>query len=124
MNSDSDLGVRRISANDGIQLSQKTMGHLFEQFVGIELNRYLRLNQSRYKLCYWQDYAGPEVDYVIDRHGSYIPIEVKWTQNPTKSDARHLIKFLNEYETAEKAYIICRVDRKRMLADRIIALPW
>lgn len=119
-----DLGVRRICAKEGAQLSSKALGALFEQFVGVELCRYGRLNRSRAMLYYWQDHAGPEVDFVIKKDGKYLPIEVKWTDNPGKGDCRHLLKFLAEYPCFDLGYVVCQIPRKRMLTDRIMALPW
>jgi len=63
------------------------------------------------------------VDYVIDRAQVYVPIEVKWTDKPNLSDAKHLKKFLEEY-AAKEAYIICRTPNRYKITDNIIALPW
>jgi uncharacterized protein len=119
-----DLGVRRICAKEGAQLSEKSLGNLFEQFIGIELNRYLRLHAPTFRLRYWRDHNGPEVDYIIDMNHVLLPIEVKWTTNPTSNDCKHLKKFLDEYPCHELAYVVCQTPRKRMLQDRIMALPW
>lgn len=119
-----DLGVRRICAKEGLHLSQKSLGIQFEQFVGIELNRYLRLKNENFKLCYWRDHNGPEIDYVIEMDHEFLPIEVKWTDKPSLSDCKHLLKFLEEYPCKKMCYIVCRVSRKRLLTDRIMALPW
>ncbi len=92
-----DLGIRRACAHEGIQLSQKIMGHLFEQFIGTELVYQSHLTSPQIKVRYWRDSAGPEIDYVLDMGHQYIPIEVKWTDKPNLSDARHLKKFISEY---------------------------
>jgi predicted AAA+ superfamily ATPase len=119
-----DLGVRRVCAREGTQLSEKTLASLFEQWVGIELLRYLRLLTLNGQLRYWRDHNGPEVDYVVDIHKKYIPIEVKWTTRPDEQDIMHLAVFLKEYECYPTAYLICRCKRRLKLAERIIALPW
>ena len=119
-----DLGVRRLCAKEGTQLSQKTMGNLFEQYVGIEINRHLRTQISNYKLQYWRDHNGPEVDYVINMNHRYLPIEVKCTQTPDLGDARHLLKFMNEYPCQDMGYIICQASCRQQLSDQITAIPW
>ncbi len=119
-----DLGVRRICAKEGILLSQKMLGQLFEQFIGIEIARYIRASGINFKLSYWRDHSGAEIDYILDMHHTYLPIEVKWTDNPNTHDCRHIHKFLNEYPCHDIAYIICRTPRKRMLSERVMALPW
>jgi len=37
------------------------------------------------------------VDFIVARGNRLIPIEVKWTEHPTRGDARHLLAFLDEY---------------------------
>ncbi len=119
-----DLGLRRVAAGEGTTLSDTTAGPIFEQFVGTELLRLLRLRIPAAKLGYWRDHAGPEVDYVIEYNKQYCPIEVKWTKTPTLRDARHLFPFINEYPCDLPAYIICRTEKPLLLHPQIIALPW
>lgn len=119
-----DLGVRRLAAHEGTHLPNKYMGHLFEQFVGLELIRQSRLISSQIKLRYWKDNDGPEVDWILEIEGRFIPIEVKYTNKPTQSDAKHLITFMNEYENATDSFIICCISNPRKIAERVIALPW
>jgi predicted AAA+ superfamily ATPase len=119
-----DLGVKRIAAKEGQRLSQKSLSSLFEQFVGMELLRYIRLYAPNGHLKYWRDHGGPEIDFVIDLNHTYIPVEVKWTENPSPKDSRHLEKFMDEYPCGNMSYIVCRVARKQKISDRVIALPW
>ena len=119
-----DLGVRRLAAREGVQLSRDTMGRLFEQFVGLELLRFAHGKNQPVKIRFWRDPDGPEVDWVIDREGSYTPVEVKWTDRPAPGDIRHLEVFLSEYSSAKKGYLVCRVPRKVKLSPKITALPW
>jgi len=119
-----DLGVRRLAAREGTKLSRDTMGLLFEQFIGLELLRSAHTNGKGDKLRFWRDPDGPEVDWVVDADGVYTPIEVKWTENPSSADIRHLKVFLSEYKTAGLGYVVCRVPREAKLSDRIFAIPW
>jgi predicted AAA+ superfamily ATPase len=119
-----DLGVRRLAARENVSLPEKYFGGLFEQWVGLELIRTLRLSPVRSQVMYWCDPDGPEVDWVVELHNEYIPIEAKWTEHPDPSDAKHLKVFLNEYSNAKNGYVICRVERRQKLANRIYAIPW
>lgn len=119
-----DLGIRRVCANEGLRLPDKILSHLFEQFIGMELLRYIRVHNPLLQLKYWRDHAGPEIDYVIDLQGRYCPIEVKWTELPKANDCRHLVTFMNEYQTTEYGYLVCRTPRRMLLNDKIIAIPW
>jgi hypothetical protein len=64
---------------------------------------------------------------VVDYHPDFLnspPLEVKLTQSPSKSDAKHLLTFLDEYKDAEKAYVVCQTPRIFKMHDNIYALPW
>ena len=119
-----DLGVRRVAAREGTKLPRDTMGRIFEQFIGLELLRGTHTKSPAVRVRFWRDPDGPEVDWVVDKNGAYTPIEVKWTENPTKSDIRYLEVFLSEYSSAGTAYLVCRIPRKAKLSDRVFALPW
>lgn len=119
-----DLGVRRLCANEGTKFSRVRLGQLFEQFVGLELIRLARLARQKTTLHFWRDLDGPEVDWVIDQSGAYIPVETKWTDSPTLRDARHLLTFLAEYPEAKRGWIVCRSPRPLQLHPKITALPW
>ena len=97
---------------------------LFEQWVGIELWKRLQYLGGG-TLLYLQSKAGAEVDFIIARGNRLIPIEVNWTDHPTRGDARHLLTFLDEYPgRARKGWIICRCSPPLALTDRVAALPW
>ena len=119
-----DLGVRRLAAREGTQLSRDTMGLIFEQFIGLELLRASHIRGQGVKLRFWRDPDGPEVDWVIDENGAYTPIEVKWTDSPTPSDIRHLEVFLSEYPSGKTGYLVCQVPRKTKMSKKVVALPW
>jgi len=119
-----DLGIRRLAANEGERLSKERYGELFEQMVGLELIRLIRLHIPGAKLRFWRDPDGPEVDWVIEYKGHYLPIEVKWSERPKPSDARHLRVFMDEYSASEPGFIICRCENPLAIDESITALPW
>lgn len=119
-----DLGVRRLAAHEGNALSRQDFGRLFEQWVGLELIRSARLGATQSQVLFWRDADGPEVDWVIETQGKYIPIEVKWTESPKISDIKHLELFLSEYHESEKGYLVCRIPRRQKLSSRVVAIPW
>ena len=121
-----DLGVRHAAA--GLTPSEEIVavdpGPLFEQWVGIEL--WIRLQYlGEGSLHYLRTRDGAEVDYIIERGQTLTAVEVKWTQNPTPSDARHLVTFLNEHpDQPGQGYVVCRCDRPLQLHERVTAIPW
>lgn len=121
-----DLGVRHAAA--GLAPSVDTVmsdpGPVFEQWVGAELYRRLQyLGDGR--LFYQRSRTGAEVDFIVERAGRLVPIEVKWTENPSPSDARHLNTFLDEHPgEAPHGYVVCRCALLQRLHDRVTAIPW
>jgi predicted AAA+ superfamily ATPase len=121
-----DLGVRHAAA--GLRPSRNVVralqGPLLEQWVGIELwKRLTYLGDGT--LHHLRTKDGAEIDFIVERAGRYIPIEVKHTERPTPSDARHVLDFLAEQgPKAPHGFVICRTPRPLKLHDRVTALPW
>jgi hypothetical protein len=118
------MGVRRVAAREGTKPCRERYGSLFEQFVGLELIRSGRLSGKNTRILFWRDPDGPELDWVIERENEYIPIEVKWTDAPSKRDIKHLHTFLREYKNAKSGYVVCRTPRRLKLDKDIYAIPW
>ena len=121
-----DLGVRHAAAglDASPELVRANPGPFFEQWVGLELWKRLQYLRSG-ALHYLRTRDGAEVDYIVEREGKFTPVEVKWTENPTLSDARHLLTFLAEHpKQARHGFIICRCPRPLRLHDKVTALPW
>jgi predicted AAA+ superfamily ATPase len=121
-----DLGVRNAASGvtPSIDVVRVNPGPLFEQWVGIELWKRLQyLGDGR--LCYQRTRDGAEVDFIVERGNTLIPIEAKWTEHPTLRDARHLLSFIEENAPrASKGYVVCRCRRPLQLHEKITALPW
>ena len=105
-------------------MPQAQWGTLFEQMVGLDLIRLLRLKAGRPALRFWRDPDGPEVDWVVEMPNRLIPIEVKWSSAPTLRDAKHLEVFLDEYSSAKKGFVVCQTPRPIRLSSKIEAIPW
>lgn len=120
-----DLGVRRVAAGEGYSASPRQLGELFEQWVGLELINLIHSTPYFNKLYYWRDSAGPEVDYILDTRDQWIPLEVKYKADPFIKDAKHLLKFMKDYNVPT-GYIICSVHKRIIINKnpKIIALPW
>jgi predicted AAA+ superfamily ATPase len=118
-----DTGVARVAAREGRRLPRSRMGELFEQFVGIEVVRFCRLHAPDARLRFWRDPDGPEVDWVLEHPGGFLPIEVKLADRPTLRDARHLHVFLEEYG-GQRGLIVCSAPRPLRLSNSVTAIPW
>ena len=121
-----DVGVRHAAAELPLQTATvlANPGPVFEQWVGIELWKRLKYLGSG-KLHYLRTKAGAEIDFIIEREGKLTPLELKWTDNPSLTDARHLLAFLGEHpKQAKRGYLVCRCQAPLQLHDKVTALPW
>jgi len=118
-----DIGVARAAAREGRRLPLSRRGELFEQFVGIEAIRFCRLHAPDARLRFWRDPDGPEVDWVIEHPGGFLPIEVKLGDRPTERDTRHLHVFLEEYG-GRQGLVVCSAPRPLRLTRMVTAVPW
>lgn len=119
-----DLGVKRIGAQEPANPGVRQFAFLFEQFIGLELYKMLQQMIPGGRLLFWRSHDGPEIDYVIELQGKYIPIEVKWSDKPNHADIKHIQVFRSEYPVYTQSYVICRCDAPMLLADNVMALPW
>jgi predicted AAA+ superfamily ATPase len=99
-------------------------GAFFEQWVGVELWKRLQyLGEGN--LYHLRTKDGAEVDFIIEQGSRLTPIEVKWSENPSAQDARHLLTFLAEHpKPAAHGFIVCRCRRPMQLHEKVTALPW
>jgi predicted AAA+ superfamily ATPase len=121
-----DMGVRNAAAGIRIDPSIISLdpGHFFEQWVGMTLFRKLSY-QGDGRLSHYRTRGGAEIDFILERDESWIPIEAKWTQSPSLKDARHLRSFIDSSKgRAKRAYIVCRCSRPQQLDEQITAIPW
>ncbi len=119
-----DPGVRHAAA--GLRPEPKVVlanpGPIFEQWVGIEL--WKRLQYLGGALHHVRSKDGREIDFLVELNGKLFPIEVKWTDRPSASDARHISAFLAETPSAHEGFVICRCSRPQLLCPGVTALPW
>lgn len=120
-----DGGVRNAAAGlvPGPDAVLANPGPAFEAWVAMEVWR--RLQYVGGSLHHFRTRDGAEIDLVIERGPVLTPVEVKWTEHPDRTDARHVIKFLAEHpDRAKRGWIVCRCDRPIEVADRVTAIPW
>lgn len=67
-------------------LESPLRGAIWESYVYGQIVRSLRLQARERQLFFWRDRAR-EVDFFLDRGGSYLMLEAKWSENPTLADA-------------------------------------
>ncbi|MBT7082004.1 MAG: ATP-binding protein [Chloroflexi bacterium] len=121
----SDVGICQAAQGitPGRDVVLSNPGKYFEQWVIAELWKRLQYI-GKGKLHYFCTKDGAEIDAVLETTDRIIPIEVKWTERPSRKDARHLLRFIEETPNATDGYIVCRCPRPQKIADNITAIPW
>lgn len=80
---------------------------------------------ARPEVFYWRTATGEEVDFVIERGGELIGVEVKATTRPRAADAAHLRAFRDEYGDEVRGCLLLHAgERVEWLGPRILAAPW
>ena len=91
-----DLGFRNYLMENFNNLSQRAdAGAIIENAVFIKLNE---IFEGIEKINFWRTKKGAEVDFVIHRKGSIIPIEVKYSRYDKEKISRSLSSFINSYK--------------------------
>ncbi|MFZ4695968.1 MAG: ATP-binding protein [Verrucomicrobiia bacterium] len=122
-----DLGVRNAAARLPLEpgILGTEGGAMLEHWVGLELLRRADYAGPGHSVSSWRTADGAEVDFVWESPGEDLPIEVKWTANPSERDARHLRTFLELHPTrARRGLLICRCRAPMELGRHILAVPW
>lgn len=122
-----DIGVRHVLANVPATQTLLTLdaGHVFEQWVMAELYYRCVYHGRGYRLSTWRTRTGAEVDVIVETPTELLPIEIKWTDRPQPSDARHVETFIALHaDRCQRGYVVCRTPHRQQLTDRVVALPW
>ncbi len=94
----SDVGLlcakKDLMANDILYMVEELndfKGGMVENYVNTQLV------QNGYRTCYWESPRGAEIDFIIQREGKLIPVEVKSADN---TKAKSLKVYMDTYEPA------------------------
>lgn len=89
---DPGLAARLLHA-DGLSLARDAtlVGQLFETFVATELRPHLESASEATGLFHFRDRSGHEVDFVLERRGRLVGLEVKSAASVGRGDAKSLV---------------------------------
>ena len=94
----SDSGLlcakKNLAANDILYMVEEIndfKGGMAENYVNVQLTI------NGYQTCYWESERGAEIDFIIQREGKLIPIEVKSADN---TRAKSLRVYMETYRPA------------------------
>lgn len=101
-------------------------GPLFETYMAGELRKQMALLSPPPKLYHWRSAGGAEVDFLLERDGLFVPIEVKAKSRPTRVDASGLRAFRAAHPHLRIApgLVIAPTQSIEQLSEHDYAIPW
>ncbi len=72
----------------------------------------------------WRTASGREVDFVVERKGRLLPVEVKTTERPRTGDAFALRRSAGSTGAARAGLLLHTGESVSWLADGVLAAPW
>ncbi len=125
----SDTGLacqaHRISTPEGLA-GHPLLGSLFETMVIGEIRKQCTSLSVPPVFWHWKTHGGAEVDLVLERDGTFYPIEIKISSHPNIRSASGIKAFRNTYRNIRiaKGLIIAPVEEFYRLTDDVFVLPW
>ncbi len=101
-------------------------GALFESAVVAEIRKLAGTLATPPVVYHWRSQGGAEVDLLLERDGTFFPIEIKLTSHPSSRDTRGIEAFRATYPHLKIApgLVIAPTARLEPLSRHVCALPW
>jgi len=100
-----DLGMANfLRGQFGLSINQiNNAGLLFQNFIYQLLEE--KIENTIWSLNYWRSKDGAEVDFVIDKGSTSLPVEVKYSESSDSKIPRGLSSFIKKYQQ-ERAFVV------------------
>lgn len=101
-------------------------GFWLEQTLFQTLQSWRALDPASRRIWYWRERSGREVDFVLERNGVLVALEVKASSQASGSDAAGIEAFRASLGKAARLRrgVVLHAGEPRRLADGVLALPW
>ena len=106
--------------------SHPAWGALFETAVFAEIRKAATLMSPRPVVHHWRTGAGAEVDLLLERDGTFFPIEVKAASRPSRRDTTGITAFRKTYPKLRVArgLVVAPCEKLEPLSESDWAMPW
>ncbi len=101
-------------------------GALFETAVVAEIRKLAAAMTAPPSIYHWRIYSGAEVDLLLERDGTFHPIEVKLASQPARNDTRGITSFRENHPELKVApgLVIAPTAATARVSDLDYAVPW
>ncbi|MBK7129383.1 MAG: ATP-binding protein [Crocinitomicaceae bacterium] len=113
------LGIRSASA----LASSRHYGEIFENFIVTEIVKNRKNHEQSGDVFFFRDSVGNEVDVVIDRGDSLVPIEIKSARRINSGDLRG-VRWFNRFLRQSGGMLLYGGKDEKSFDDDLVALPF
>jgi len=121
---DTGLACSLLGITQALHLANHPLrGALFETLVMSELIKMKENTGSASRLFYWRDKTGREIDILIDKGNTVLPVEIK-SGKTFQSNFLKSIRYWMKLTGEEKAHLIYAGDATQKRSDGITIASW
>jgi len=102
------------------------VGALYETAVFGEIRKAISLMSPRPIVHHWRTGNGAEVDFLLERDGTFFPVEVKAASRPSRGDTSGITAFRKTYphRKVARGLVVAPCDALLPLSKDDFAMPW
>jgi len=105
--------------------NQGHAGPMVETWVACELLKLMPVLDYRFRLYFWRTQTGQEIDFLIEKAGKVVAIEVKWGRQIDESDIRDLNRLAEDLKEKLLFSIILYSGTEGVpLGPKTVAIPF
>lgn len=122
---DTGMACHLAAADDWATLErQLRVGPMLETFVANELHRLIGLDGAHTQLSFFRVEHGREVDFVLERGGELVGVEVKWSTGFDRDDLQPLQTLRDATRARFRLGILLHTGSEALeVSDRLVAMP-
>lgn len=89
--SDTGMASHLMGADEWTMLArQGREGAMIETWIAQELQKLIAVSDSTFHLFFWRTHSGQEVDFLVEKGGKLVAVEVKWGHRIKDADVQNL----------------------------------
>ena len=101
----------------------REVGNFFETLVYLHLRILSEMLIPKASIFYWRTTTAKEVDFIVEQGKKLLACEVKFSKNPTFSDVKNLLEFIEQNPRAIRGILIHAGRSVKWLHSKILAVP-
>ena len=103
------------------------VGFWLEQAIFQTLQVWKATEPDKRRLYFWRDKNNNEVDFILEKDGDLVALELKTSESVRPSEAKGLVAFREAFKkkkALKRSIVLHGGEDGRLLGDALFALPW